>query len=110
MQTHWLWKASTLTLAGALVLVLGTNSNLANAKPGAPEGNQPHMQAALAALEIAHSQLDKATSDKGGHRVKAKQLVKDAIAEVKKGIEFDNEHGKDKKDTSGETDGSSLTR
>ncbi len=98
MQAHWLWKASTLTLAGALALVVGTNDNLANAKPAAPEGDQPHMQAALAALETAQTQLEKATSDKGGHRVKAKQLVKDAIVQVKKGIEFDDEHGKDKKD------------
>ena len=51
----------------------------------APE--QPHMQAALDALESARTNLDKADADKGGHRAKAIDLVKDAIAEVKAGIE-----------------------
>ncbi len=96
MQTHWLWKASTLTLAGALALVVGTDDNLANAGPVA---GQPHMQAALQSLQAAQSQLEKATSDKGGHRVKALQLTKDAIAQVNKGIEHDKEHGGDKKST-----------
>ena len=45
------------------------------------------MQAALEALESARNNLDKANADKGGHRGKAIDLVKDAIAEVKMGIE-----------------------
>jgi multidrug resistance efflux pump len=49
--------------------------------------DQPHMQAALAALESAKNNLERATADKGGHRAKAIDLVKDAISEVKKGIE-----------------------
>jgi hypothetical protein len=49
--------------------------------------DQPHMTAALAALESAKNNLDRATSDKGGHRQKAVDLVKDAISEVKKGID-----------------------
>jgi hypothetical protein len=49
--------------------------------------DQPHMQAALDALESARNNLDKAEADKGGHRANAIQLVKDAIAEVKMGIE-----------------------
>jgi hypothetical protein len=48
--------------------------------------DQPHMQNALTALENAKDSLEKATSDKGGHRVKALGYVKDAIDEVKKGI------------------------
>ena len=52
---------------------------------GAPD--QPHMQNALAALESAKDSLNRATSDKGGHRNKAIGFVKDAIDEVKKGIE-----------------------
>ena len=52
---------------------------------GAPD--QPHMQNALNALENAKDNLNRATSDKGGHRVKALDYVKDAIDEVKKGIE-----------------------
>ena len=47
---------------------------------------QPHMQAALAALENARGDLKAAIPDKGGHRVKAIALVDDAIAEVRAGI------------------------
>ena len=49
--------------------------------------DQPHMQNALNALENAKDSLNKATADKGGHRAKALDLVRDAINEVKKGIE-----------------------
>lgn len=49
--------------------------------------DQPHMTAALAALESAKNNLERATSDKGGHRQKALDLVKDAISEVQKGID-----------------------
>ena len=49
--------------------------------------DQPHMQAALNALENAKDNLNKATADKGGHRAKALDYVRDAIDEVKKGIE-----------------------
>ena len=51
---------------------------------------QPLMRGALNNLEQALNQLQKATSDKGGHRVKAIEHVKAAIAETKAGIEFDN--------------------
>jgi hypothetical protein len=49
--------------------------------------DQPHMTAALAALESAKNNLDHATNDKGGHRARAIDIVKDAIDEVKRGIE-----------------------
>ena len=52
---------------------------------GAPD--QPHMQAALTALENAKNDLNRATEDKGGHRAKALSLVNDAISEVRKGID-----------------------
>lgn len=52
---------------------------------GAPD--QPHMENALAALENAKTNLNNATTDKGGHRNKALDYVKDAISEVKKGID-----------------------
>lgn len=52
--------------------------------------NQPHMRAALNSLQAARAQLQTATPDKGGHRVKAIDLVNAAIAEVQKGIAFDN--------------------
>jgi hypothetical protein len=49
--------------------------------------DQPHMQAALAALESAKNNLERASADKGGHRSKALDYVKDAISEVKRGID-----------------------
>jgi hypothetical protein len=49
--------------------------------------DQPHMQNALTALENAKDSLNQATADKGGHRAKALDYVRDAINEVKKGIE-----------------------
>jgi hypothetical protein len=54
--------------------------------------HQPHMRAALRALHNAKQQLDSAEPDKGGHRVKAIQLVNDAINEVEAGIQYDNKH------------------
>ena len=52
---------------------------------GSPD--QPHMENALNALENAKRNLENATADKGGHRAKALDYVKDAIKEVKKGID-----------------------
>jgi hypothetical protein len=60
--------------------------------PFAYAENQPHMQHALHALQNAKSQLEKAEHDKGGHRVKAIELINQAIAEVQAGIEYDNTH------------------
>jgi hypothetical protein len=48
--------------------------------------DQPHMQAALDALQRAKGNLERATADKGGHRVRALGYVNDAIAEVNLGI------------------------
>lgn len=50
--------------------------------------DQPHMDAALDALKAARRELNAATADKGGHRAKAIDLVKEAISEVEKGIEW----------------------
>ena len=54
--------------------------------------NQPHMQQALQSLQSAKSELDKASHSKGGHRAKAIELINQAIAEVKAGIDYDNTH------------------
>jgi hypothetical protein len=59
--------------------------NHANRRPSSAD--QPHMTTALAALESAKNNLERATGDKGGHRRRAIELVKDAISEVKKGID-----------------------
>jgi len=47
---------------------------------------QPHMEAALKALQNAASQLQDAADDKGGHREKAIKMVSNAINEVQAGI------------------------
>jgi hypothetical protein len=82
------WKISTLALAGALTFTLAGG----DAIPEAEAEAQPHMRAALAQLKSAREQLDKAKPDKGGHRAKALALTKEAIDQVQKGIEHDNEN------------------
>jgi|SRR5580765_3550702 len=49
--------------------------------------DQPHMERAKLALESARNNLERATADKGGHRAKAIDLVREAIDEVNRGIE-----------------------
>jgi hypothetical protein len=80
------WKLSTLGLGLALAATLAaTHATTVSA-------DQPHMRNAHKLLVDARAELDKATPDKGGHRVKAIQLVTDAIAEVHAGIQFDEHH------------------
>ena len=47
---------------------------------------QPHMNRALSDLQAALNQLQVAIPDKGGHRVKAIALVKEAIDETSAGM------------------------
>lgn len=54
--------------------------------------DQPLMQTALSHLESAERDLERATLDKGGHRVEALRLVRAAQKEVRKGIKFDRKH------------------
>lgn len=49
--------------------------------------DQPHMQSALELLRSARTNLEQATSDKGGYRKKAIDEVNKAIDETKKGID-----------------------
>lgn len=49
---------------------------------------QPHMLSARDHLKAAYHQLDVADPDKGGHRMTAMKLVKDAITEVNAGIGY----------------------
>jgi hypothetical protein len=66
-----------------LVLALGVGF-----VAGRAQAAQPHMAAALEHLQDAKSELNRATADKGGHRVKALELVNEAIDEVKAGIAY----------------------
>jgi hypothetical protein len=51
------------------------------------------MQNALAALQVAQSELQQAEPNKGGHRERALELVSHAIIEVERGIDFAARHG-----------------
>jgi hypothetical protein len=53
---------------------------------GVAIGAQPHMENALTALQNARTQLTKADHNKGGHRVRAIELINQAISEVQSGI------------------------
>jgi hypothetical protein len=53
---------------------------------------QPHMQAALEHLRQAESELQAASHDKGGHRVKAVDLIHQSESEIQAGIQYDNQH------------------
>lgn len=53
---------------------------------GQAMAEQTHMQNALGALKSARAELNAATPDKGGHRVKAMGLVDEAIGQVQAGM------------------------
>jgi len=53
----------------------------------APGMGQPNMESALSALQSARGSLERAAHDKGGHRVRAIELVDQAISEVQMGIQ-----------------------
>jgi len=84
-STRLLLALVALLLCGVLLL------SIPNSVQAAPEV-QPEMRAALDHLREAQKNLEAATRDKGGHRVKAIEHVRQAIAEVELGIRYDNEH------------------
>ena len=87
-------KKLLMSLGVAALVAGATLPTVAQAAtPVAEIKGQPHMKAALAALETAKEELKKAKHNKGGHRVAALKLVKEAIKEVQAGAQ----HVKDKK-------------
>jgi hypothetical protein len=78
--------AATALTGAAAAGLLGATSKSAEAYQG-------NMERAMSSLYQALSSLREATSDKGGHRVKAMALVGQAIAETQAGIEFADERG-----------------
>ena len=76
----------------AATLAIATGVAVTTTPASARKMEQPHMKTALGHLELAKRDLDKATPDKGGHRVKALELVAQAMVEVKAGMEFDKTH------------------
>ena len=64
--------------------------------PAYRDEDQPHMEAALQHLRQAEEELGKGTQDKGGHRVRAMGLVRQAESEIDNGIHYDDRHGGDR--------------
>ena len=78
-----------------IVLAVSGNFVLAQSSKAAPSykaESQPEMTAALNHLREAQKDLETASHDKGGHRSKALEHVKQAISEVQQGIQYDNTH------------------
>jgi hypothetical protein len=75
-------------LATGVVIATGL---VAGAKPARAE-RQPDMVRARESLNNALEFLRAASDDKGGHKVRAIQLIEDAIRQVNAGIEFANTH------------------
>jgi hypothetical protein len=84
-----IWKVTTVLFAGLFAATVAIGS-----VDQAIAENQPHMKTALGHLKKAKNQLQKASADKGGHRVKAIEHVDSAIDEVQAGIKFDNANKK----------------
>ncbi len=74
--------ALTISTLALIAGIAGTNLALAE--------KQPAMRGALNDLRAAERKLERATSDKGGHRAAALGLVRQAIAQVQKGMGHDN--------------------
>jgi hypothetical protein len=80
----------------ALTVILGLLSVPITAVASYDDDDQPHMQAALEALQQAKHHLEEAKHDKGGHRVAAIKAIDSAIHHVKEGMEAGEKH-EDKK-------------
>jgi hypothetical protein len=66
-------------------------------RPGYRDEDQPHMEAALQHLRQAEEELSKGTQDKGGHRVRALGMIRQAQSEINSGIHYDDQHGGDRR-------------
>jgi hypothetical protein len=83
-------KVSILLPLAALTLFAGCATETPTPPPtgGRPPTGQPKMREALAQLQIAREDLQKAEPNKGGHREKALQLVNEAINQVQAGASY----------------------
>jgi hypothetical protein len=70
-----------------------TTIGLLGASAKTADAYQGNMERALSSLYQAPGSLREATANKGGHRVKAMDLVRQAIDETQTGIDFADEHG-----------------
>jgi hypothetical protein len=81
MSETRLSRRELVATAAVLPLVAAVSATPAHA-------DQPRMQEALNHLQRALDSLQRASADKGGHRVEAIRLVRAAIVQVERGIEF----------------------
>ena len=75
-------RRNVLRLAGGAV---AASAALSATEALAYQGN---MERALSSLNSSLASLREATSDKGGHKAKAAQLIQQAIGEVQAGIDY----------------------
>ena len=75
----------------ALMSALAAAGTLGAMQPAA--AYQGNMENALGSLQEALDSLRRSTPNKGGHRERAMQLIRDAIDEVQVGIDFAASHG-----------------
>ena len=76
----------------ALTIILGLLSVPITAVASYDDDDQPHMQAALEALQQAKHHLEEAKHDKGGHRAAALKATQDAIRHVEMGMKVGEKH------------------
>ena len=96
MRTMNPWKLSTIALTLALgVVVGGSYVSPATAHDNEQEHHgHGHMRAALEQLRSARKSLESAAHEFGGHRAKALELTKKAMAEVEEGLKVAEQHPK----------------
>jgi hypothetical protein len=78
--------AATAASGTAAIGLLGASVRSAEAYQG-------NMERALGSLHQALESLRESTANKGGHRARAMELVRQAIAETQAGVEFADDHG-----------------
>jgi hypothetical protein len=78
--------AGTAATGLAALGLLGATVRSANAYQG-------NMERALGSLHEALQELQDSTPNKGGHRERAMDMVRQAIAETQAGVTFADEHG-----------------
>lgn len=78
--------AATAATGVAAIGLIGASVESANAYQG-------NMERALASLQDAFGSLRDSTPNKGGHRERAMDLIRQAMAETQAGIAFANQHG-----------------
>lgn len=76
-----------------IALIGAAAASVVAATAGTANAYQGNMERSLSSLYDALASLREASSNKGGHRVNAMNLIEQAITEVNAGIEFADENG-----------------